>query len=305
MCNRLTLERSRQRQRRLLCRSIKNFSQWWELAAAPALVQCGRIHARDRRRVCFAVNNLVMVWNATRSSWSCSKNRLCLCKEQLTVESKNETLIRRPLPVPAMNVPVAASATDALTHVTPPHFTGTLILSTTSEKWMLMRDTEPSRLPVTKRFPKNETAVIACEWWEWLWMQRSASFPETTMSLQALRQIGLAMITCDALERILFLLAGGVGGIHLRETLWGAENELEELLTHLNGELNLGRVLAAMLLLLHTWDIIGVIVWWELSSNAQKKNSFLCQCATEKSKKYEIDQKTPWIKTENSVIIFK
>jgi hypothetical protein len=39
------------------------------------------------------------------------------------------------------------------------------------------------------------------------------------MSLQALRQIGFAMITCDALQRILFLLAGGVGGIHLRETL--------------------------------------------------------------------------------------
>jgi len=52
---------------------------------------------------------------------------------QLTVESENDSLTRRPLAVPAMNVPVEASL-DALTHVTPPHLAGTVILSITSEK---------------------------------------------------------------------------------------------------------------------------------------------------------------------------
>jgi hypothetical protein len=55
------------------------------------------------------------------------------------------------------------SVLSELIHDTPPHFTGTLILSMTSANMKLMRDIVPSKLPATIRRPTNKTEVTALE----------------------------------------------------------------------------------------------------------------------------------------------
>ena len=82
----------------------------------------------------------------------------------LTVESVNETLARRPLSVPAMNVPDADSELKGpLMQVMPPHFTGTVSLSMISENAKWISVIVPSKLPVTMKRPAKRTDVTAFE----------------------------------------------------------------------------------------------------------------------------------------------